>query len=155
MTSSARRPAVAVIVLIAALASIAPALAADKVRAAVDRGNRAFLAAYAAHDSAKLAALYAPNAAAFPPGAERANGREAIRKVWQSYMDAGVTNVTIRTVEVEARGGLAYESGDYALDAPGKDGTLGHSTGKYVVVWKRGKGGWQLYRDIWNDTPAR
>ena len=70
-------------------------------------------------------------------------------------MDAGVTNVTLRTVEVQARGDLAYESGDYALDAPGKDGKLGHWTGKYVVVWKRGKGGWQLYRDIWNDNPAR
>ena len=155
MRSRAGSIAVAVILLVAAIASIAPALAADKVREAVDRGNRAFLAAYAAHDSAKLAALYAPNAAAFPPGAARADGREAIRKVWQSYMDAGVTNVTLRTVEVEARGDLAYESGEYALDAPGKDGKLGHSTGKYVVVWKRGKGGWQLYRDIWNDTPAR
>jgi uncharacterized protein (TIGR02246 family) len=155
MASGTRRSTVAVILLVAAIASIAPALAADKVREAVDRGNRAFLAAYAAHDSAKLAALYAPNAAAFPTGAARADGREAIRKVWQSYMDAGVTNVTLRTVEVEARGDLAYESGEYALDAPGKDGKIGHSTGKYVVVWKRGKGGWQLYRDIWNDTPVQ
>jgi uncharacterized protein (TIGR02246 family) len=150
-----RRAAVTLIVLIAAIASLAPALAADKVREAVDRGNRAFLAAYAAHDSGKIAALYAPDAAAFPPGAARADGREAIRKVWQGYMDAGVTNVTLRTIEVAARGDLAYESGEYALDAPGKDGKLGHSTGKYVVVWKRGKAGWQLYRDIWNDTPAR
>lgn len=152
MRSIARRTAVTIICL---SATIAPALAADKVHEAVDRGNRAFLTAYAAHDSAKLAALYAPNAAAFPPGAARADGREAIRKVWQGYMDAGVTNVTLRTVEVEARGDLAYESGEYALDAPGKDGKLGHSTGKYVVVWRRGKTGWQLYRDIWNDTPAR
>lgn len=155
MLSSARKTAVTVIVLSAAIASIAPALAADKVREAVNRGDRAWLAAYAAHDSAKIAALYAPDAAAFPPGAARADGRDAIRKVWQGYMDAGVTNVTLRTVEVQARGDLAYESGEYALDAPGKDGKLGHSTGKYVVVWKRGKGGWQLYRDIWNDTPER
>ena len=155
MRSSARRTAATLVCLVAAIAGIAPALAADKVREAVDRGNRAFLAAYAAHDSAKLAALYAPNAAAFPPGAARADGREAIRKVWQGYMDAGVTNVTLRTVEVGARGDLAYESGEYGLDAPGKDGKLAHSTGKYVVVWKRGKGGWQLYRDIWNDTPPR
>lgn len=155
MRRSAGRTAVTVILLVAAIASIAPAVAADKVREAVDRGNRAWVAAYAAHDSAKLAALYAPDAAAFPPGAERANGREAIRKVWQGYMDAGVTNVTLHTVDVEARGILAYESGDYALDAPGKDGKLAHSVGKYVVVWKRGKTGWQLYRDIWNDTPAR
>jgi uncharacterized protein (TIGR02246 family) len=155
MRNIARRTAVTIICLSAAIAAVAPALAADKVREAVDRGDRAWLAAYAAHDSGKIAALYAPNAAAFPPGAARADGREAIRKVWQGYMDAGVTNVTLRTGEVEVRGDLAYESGEYALDAPGKDGKLGHSVGKYVVVWKRGKGGWQLYRDIWNDTPAR
>jgi uncharacterized protein (TIGR02246 family) len=150
-----RRFVVGAILAVAAAAAIDPALAADKVRAAVERGNRAWLDAYAAHNSAKLAALYAPDAAAFPPGMERANGREAIRKVWQGFMDAGVTNVKLSTIDVEASGGFAYESGEFALDAPGKDGKLGHVTGKYVVVWKRGKGGWQLYRDIWNESPQR
>jgi len=141
--------------LLLMLASINSAVAADKVRAAVDRGNQAFLAAYAAHDSAKLASLYAPNAAAFPPGADRANGRAAIQKVWQGFMDAGVTNVSVRTVDLSSSGGFAYETGEYALDVPGKDGKLAHAVGKYVVVWKRSKSGhWQLYRDIWNDSPA-
>ena len=40
-------------------------------------------------------------------------------------------------------------------DADIRDGKLAHVTAKYVVAWKRGKGGWQLYRDIWNDNPAR
>jgi uncharacterized protein (TIGR02246 family) len=146
---------VMVILLIAAMTSTGPALAADKIRAAVDRANQAWLAAYAAHDSAKIAMLYAPDASAFPPGAERASGRDAIRKVWQGFMDAGVANVTLRTIDVTASGGLAAETGEFALDAPGKDGKLGHVTGKYVVVWKRGKGGWQLYRDIWNENPPR
>ena len=42
-----------------------------------------------------------------------------------------------------------------AIDVPGKDGKAVHVTGKYVVVWKRTGGAWQLYRDIWNDTPPR
>ncbi len=142
--------ATALLLLITGLHS---ATAADKVRDLVDRGNRAFIAAYAAHDSAKIAALYATDASAFPPGAERADGRDAIRKVWQGAMDAGVTNVTVRTVDVVASGNLASETGEYALDAPGKDGKSVHVIGKYVVVWKRTKGVWQLYRDIWNDTP--
>ncbi len=129
--------------------------AQDKVRSAVERANRAFIAAYAAHDSARVAALYARDASVFPPGAARADGRVAVRKVWQGAMDAGVTNVSVRTVEVKASGNFAYESGEYALDAPGKDGKLAHSVGKYVVVWKRNQGGtWQLYRDIWNESPA-
>jgi ketosteroid isomerase-like protein len=70
-------------------------------------------------------------------------------------MDAGVTNVTVRTTEVAASGSFAYESGEYSLDAPGKDGQLAHVTGKYVVVWKLNHGTWQHYRDIWNETPSQ
>jgi uncharacterized protein (TIGR02246 family) len=149
------RIVVMVMLLIAVMTSTDPALAADKIRTAVDRANQAWLAAYAAHDSGKIAMLYAPDASVFPPGMERANGRDAIRKVWQGFMDAGVANVTLHTIDVTASGGLAAETGEFALDAPGKDGKLGHVTGKYVVVWKRGKGGWQLYRDIWNENPPR
>ena len=149
------RIAVTVMVLIAAMVSIGSALAADKIRTVVDRANQAWLAAYAAHDSGKVAMLYAPDATVFPPGMERANGRDAIRKVWQGFMDAGVTNVTLHTIDVTASGGFAAETGEFALDAPGKDGKLGHVTGKYVVVWKHGKSGWQLYRDIWNESPPR
>jgi uncharacterized protein (TIGR02246 family) len=140
-------------VLLTAMAWLQPAAAADKVREAVERTNRAFLAAYAAHDSAKIATLYARDGAALPPGSERADGRDAIQKVWQGAMDAGITNVAIRTEEVEAHGAFAFEGGVYALDIPGKDGKLAHATGKYIVVWKRTGGVWQLYRDIWNDTP--
>ena len=150
-----RRLAAAAFLLAGTVFLIDPALAADKVRADVDRGNRAWLDAYAAHDPGKLAMLYAPDASAFPPGAERANGRDAIRKLWQGFMDAGVTNVTLHTIDVAANGNLAAETGEFGLDAPGKDGKLGHVTGKYVVVWKRGKTGWQLYRDIWNENPPR
>src|SRR5262249_1186195 len=148
-----RKTAIAIVLLATSMMFVGSALAADKVREAVDRGNRAWLDAYAAHDSGKIAMLYAPDSAALPPAMHRASGRDAIRKVWQGFMDSGATNVTLHTIEVEARGDLAYESGELALDAPGKDGKLGHVTGKYVVVWKRGKGGWQLYRDIWNENP--
>jgi uncharacterized protein (TIGR02246 family) len=107
-----RRAATAALLLLT-LATFKSA-GAETVREAVERVNRAFIAAYTAHDSGKLALLYASDAAALPPGGDRANGREAIRRVWQGAMDAGVTNVTVRTIEVEARGDLAYEGGDMA-----------------------------------------
>src|SRR5258708_34439645 len=127
----------AVVLLVTVVSS--QSAAADTVRDAVDRGNRAFLAAYASHDSAKLAALYAPDAAAFPPGGARADGREAVRKVWQGAMDAGVTNVKGRTVEVAVSGNFAYESAEYSLDAPSKHGKLAPSARTYVVVYERRK----------------
>lgn len=145
----------AAVALAPVLLSSDPSNAADKVRDAVEQGNRAFIAAYNAHDAGKIGRLYAVDAAVLPPGAERASGRDAIQKFWQGAMDAGIKNVTVRTIEVQSSGNLAYEVGQFALDAPGKDGNSVHTAGKYVVIWKRTKGVWQLYRDIWNDTPTR
>ncbi len=133
-----------------------PAFGADPVRQAVERGNRAFLAAYVAHDAAKLASIYSPDAAVLPPGDERANGRAAIQKFWQGAMDAGITNVSLRTLELKSAGNLAYEIGEYSLAIPDNAGKLTPTSGKYVVVWKRaGNGVWQIHRDVWNDTPSR
>ena len=137
------------------LLSSGPSRAADKVRDAVEKTNREWLAAFNAHDAAKIGRLYAADAALFPPDADRVNGRAMIQKYWQGAIDAGITNVSVRTLEVQSSGGLAFESGQVALDVPGKDGKPLHVSGKYVVVWKRIKGVWQLYRDIWNTTPQR
>lgn len=137
-----------------ALVAAGPALAADKVRAAIEAGNRAFVEAFAKGDSAKIAALYATDAMVMPPGAPPAKGRDAIQKFWQGAMDAGFTNVSVRAAETGSSGRLAYERGEFALDVRAKDGKTTHMAGKYIVVWKRtAKGQWQLYRDIWNDTP--
>jgi uncharacterized protein (TIGR02246 family) len=135
--------------------SSGPSWAADTVRDAIERANRAFIAAFNAHDAAKIGRLYASDAAVLPPGAAPASGRAAVQKFWQGMIDAGITNVSVQTREVQSSGNLAYEAGQFALDVPGKDGPATHVTGKYVVVWKRVGGAWRLYRDIWNDTPQR
>src|SRR5215472_7018966 len=120
-----RKTILTTVLLVAAMAFVNPALAADKVRQAIDKVNQAWLVAFAAHDSAKVASLYATDASVFPPNMDRANGRDAIRKVWQGFMDAGATNVSLHTVDVDAHGTIAVETGDVALDVPGKDGKLG------------------------------
>jgi len=141
-------------VLLVALGTVNPAFSADKVRAAIDAANSAWLAAYAKGDAAKIASLYATDAMVMPPGAPPAKGRDAIQKFWQGAMDAGMGNISLKTIEVGSSGGIAYEQGEVALDVRGKDGKTAHVVGKYVVVWKKSpKGKWELYRDIWNDTP--
>lgn len=143
------------LVFLLAASPLCPAFGADTVRQAVEAGNRAFVQAFDGRDAAKLASLYTENGAVLPPGAEKASGRDAIRKFWQGAMDGGLTHLTLRTTEVEARGDLAYEMGLFSLDAPDKSGKLSTASGKYVVVWKRSKtGAWRLHRDIWNETPS-
>ena len=139
---------------IAVLSGLATVSTAEDVRAAIEAANKAFSAAIARGDAAAVAALYTGAAQALPPGGEIARGREAIQKTFQGAIDAGVKDLTLTALEVEAHGDTATEVGTWVWR--GKDGaTLDH--GKFIVVWKKEGGQWRLHRDIWNSStpPSR
>ncbi len=140
-----------VIALFAVLVQAAPA---EEVRPAIEAANAQFAAAVAQHDGAALTALYAAGGQVLPPGGEPVKGREAIQKFWQSAMDSGVAAIELKTVEIFGHGSTATEVGQYELrDASGK--ALDH--GKYIVVWRRAGGNWQLLRDMFSSNvgPAK
>jgi ketosteroid isomerase-like protein len=147
---STRLVAFAAVVLAGAAVS-----AAEDVRAAIEANNKVFSAAVARGDAAAVAALYTSAAQALPPGGEIARGRDAIQKAFLGMIDAGATDLTLGTLEVEAHGDTAHEVGTWALKA--KDGTA-LDKGKFIVIWKKEAGQWRLHRDIWNSStppPAR
>lgn len=122
---------------------------ADEPRNHIEEASVKFVAAFNAGDGAALANLYSEDAALFPPGAERIDGRTAIQGFWQGAMDAGMKLDVLRTIEVESRGDIASEVGAFVLSVPGDSG-VSKVNGQYIVVWKRDGHTWQLYRDIWN-----
>jgi uncharacterized protein (TIGR02246 family) len=139
-------------VLVLALAASA---SANSPRENIEEALATFAAAFNGGDGAGVAALYTDDAALLPPGGERVDGRAAIETFWQGAIDGGLTNLTLRVVEVEAKGDIAYEVGALSLQAPGEDGQPVTVEGKYVVVWQKGAdGAWRLHRDIWNMSPA-
>ena len=83
------------------------------------------------------------------------DGRVNIEKYWKAGFDAGVGDVKLKTVEINAGSDWAYEVGEYSFSAPDKSGAKTTATGKFVVVWKKTPEGWQLYRNIWNDNSAK
>ncbi len=124
----------------------------SKTRAEIEAANQEFVAALARGDAAAVAGAYTPNAQMFPANSNLVSGRAAIEKLWQEWITAGITNLTLEAVEVEGFGDTAYEVGKYTM--PGKDGKL-LDEGKYVVIWKRDQGKWKLHRDIWTtNMPA-
>jgi uncharacterized protein (TIGR02246 family) len=127
----------------------APAFA-DSVKSDIDKANAKWLAAFNKGDGAAIAALYTENATALPAGAPIAKGRAEIQKFWQGVIDQGVKNVVLTTNSVESYGKAAREIGQFTFDAPDAQKNMTHVEGKYVVVWKKAKGGWQLDTDIWN-----
>ncbi|WP_274629962.1 YybH family protein [Arvimicrobium flavum] len=119
----------------------------------MEEANKQLMESFNNKDAAAVAAHYTDDGAMLPPNEERIQGRENIQKLWQGWIDAGVTGLTLKALEVVEGGDIAFEEGAYTLKAPGADGKLMEDVGKYVVVWKKGPGGaWQLYRDIWNTS---
>ncbi len=133
-----------------ALVSLLPTAAmAGEPRAHIDDALVTFVAAFNAGDGATVASLYTEDAALYPPGGERVDGRSAIQAFWQGAIDSGMKIDNLHAVEVEARGDMAGEVGVFTLIIPGDSGPTAVA-GKYIVIWKRSGDTWQLHRDIWN-----
>ncbi len=125
------------------------AAAQGKIRATIEAEGQRFTAELKKGDAAALAAMYATDAKAFPPNGDIAEGRVAIRKVWQDAIDAGMRDLSFTVLEVERKGNIVYEVGKYSLrGADGKE----VDAGKYIVIWKQEGGKWRLFLDIWNSS---
>lgn len=125
------------------------AAVAGEVRTHIDEIMVRFVAAFNAGDGATVAGFYSEDAALFPPGGQRIDGRSAIQAFWQGAIDSGMKIDELHAVEVDSRSDIAGEIGVFILSAPG-EGDRTKIPGKYIVMWKRAGGTWQLYRDIWN-----
>jgi len=108
-----------------------------------------FMAAFRSKDANAMARLYAEDAEVMPPHADVVRGRDAIRALWQEFIQAGIREIRLTTAEVSEGEDLAFESGRYDII-----GDTGQSMdkGKYIVVWRQEGGSWKLYRDIWNSS---
>ena len=122
--------------------------ASPKLSADIDAANAKFTQFFSQGDGS-VATLYAPGATICPPNSDFITGMNAIRDFWKGAYEAGIKTVKLETINVQAAGPIAQETGKYTLYSA--DNKL-IDTGKYLVVWKKQKGGWMLYRDIWNTS---
>ena len=115
-------------------------------RADIASVNRQFEEAARKGDVDRLAALYTPDAMAFPPDGPTVKGRDNIKQMWASVaQQMGLKEVRLNTLDFELAGDTGYEVGEATLAVA--SGTV---VVKYVVVWKKLDGQWRLHRDIWN-----
>ena len=125
-----------------------PASAQDKNT--IQRLNDQFAAAFNRGDGSAVAGFYTDRATVLPPGAEAAQGRAAIEKFWtgasQQLGDMRLTTTEVRPLGTRA----AEEIGTFSLKS--KTDPSGEMSGKYLVVWRKGKSGWKLDADIWNTS---
>ena len=162
-TAAARalRPGLLLLLLAALAATVAPSGCAKKdhqaeiveLKSALEAKGAQFSDAFSRRDVSAIGALYAADAEALPPGLAPVRGRLAIQDMWKGLLSMPVGRMLFTTLEVDGNGATAWESGRYTLMAT-NGSTM--DQGKYIVIWKHGPDGWQLYRDMWSsDTPQQ
>ena len=104
-------------------------------------------------DAAKFASFYSETGSVMPFNAPIATGRAKVQEIWAQLMaKPGFSLRFVPTrVEVAMSKDMAYDVGTFELklnDAQGSPMTI---PGKYVVIWKKQKGGdWKAEADIFN-----
>lgn len=124
---------------------------ASGIREEIASVNHQFEQSFASGDARGMASLYTSDGTLLPPGAPMQQGTDAVAAFWQMVMDLGIKSVQLETVQLEAEGDNAVETGRYQLKAA-DDQLVDH--GKYLVVWKKQTGTWRLHKDIWNTSVA-
>jgi uncharacterized protein (TIGR02246 family) len=134
------------LIIIGLLISTAPAMAQSK--AAIQKLNDAWAAAFNKGDGATVAAMYADDAYVLPPGSDMIQGRDKIAAFWngaaQQMGDAKLTTIDVLPLGRNA----AREIGTVTLKTKGDQPQ--EIVGKYAVVWRKINGQWMLATDIWN-----
>lgn len=126
--------------------SAAPALAQTK--AAIQKLDDQWAAAFNMGEAAAVAAMYTQDAYMLPAGAPMIHDHAAIEAFWKAAM-ANMQDVQCTALDVKPLGGnAAREIGTCSFMT--KKPPLQEVNIKYAVVWQNEGGKWKLLQDIWN-----
>jgi uncharacterized protein (TIGR02246 family) len=121
--------------------------------AAIRALGTSWFKAYNSGDTDGITALYAEEAVWNAPGAPAARGRAAIHEYFRKDMAAstaaGLTFKGDPVVDVGVSANLGWAEGTYTMTD--KSGAA-VDTGKYVTVYGKKDGTWQILRDIYNSN---
>lgn len=111
-----------------------------------------WVAQFAVHDAAGLAALYTEDGQLLPPDGEVVSGRAAIQEFVAKNNPPDGPTFEFATNETLVFGDYAHRQGSFTVKAP--DGSALES-GKFIQLWKKVDGKWLIHRDMWSrNAPA-
>lgn len=124
---------------------------AANARAEIAAANAEFARAMVSGDSGAMAAVFAEDGVIIPAmepgfvsGRAEIEAYQARRLQARRYLDA-----TITTVQLEASGDQAWETGTNRVTVQQGDSAPVTVTGRYLAVWKRGPDGrWRIRADL-------
>jgi Ketosteroid isomerase homolog len=107
--------------------------------------------AVGAKDVEKTMSYYADDALMMPPNIPTLTGKEAIRTLWKSLLEAPGFAGGWKAAKVEVSGNLSYVTGTYEITGTDDSGKPMTDKGAYLKVWKKQpNGSWKCVADIFN-----
>lgn len=117
--------------------------------------NRDFAAALTAKDAVAAVIVYDENASILPPNETIVTGRANIQAYWQSAIDAGIIDATVKTIDAKSSGDLGYEIGMFTMRFAGPENDTIIEIGKYTEILKRNaEGKWISTYGMWSANEA-
>ncbi len=86
----------------------------------------------------------------FPGRTKIIEGKEKLLEYWTPRNGSKTTSHKITPLEIKIVKKTAYDFGYYEGTSQNAKGESFAFKGKYVIVWKKVKGQWKIYLDIWN-----
>jgi uncharacterized protein (TIGR02246 family) len=102
----------------------------------------------------EIVQLYAPDASFLTPNGERVTGRDAIRTLTKQAMASFSSDLTFQSIVFDSSGTLAYDEGQFRETLTASNGAVSHSSGSYLMVFKRQPdGNWLIVEQAWVAAP--
>lgn len=122
-----------------------------KVKKSIEAENAKYSEAIKQGNVVGALAAYTDDATALPPDGQMIKGKQALEELYKRFLQIGMKEVTLTTLDVSGSGDVAYEIGKTKVRIqPEGQPSMTDST-KYLVVWKRqADGTWKVHVDIWN-----
>jgi uncharacterized protein (TIGR02246 family) len=113
--------------------------------------NQAWNDAFNRGDNAALAALYAENAVLSPGNGATIHGRDAIRQLFQGFLDNGVNGHAIEVIEAGGDDQVRYQVAKWGAFGAESNGSKPHFGGILTSVLEKTAGGqWLIRLHTWN-----
>ena len=120
-------------------------------RAAMEASNALYFTSYEKNDSSIFIDRYAEDACILPPNSTALCGRAAHAKFFRdSYSDYGMRNGKFITTAIYGDG-KEFVTEEGLWQSFDGDGKL-FDDGKFLVLWKKTKDGWKMYRDAFSSN---
>jgi len=107
--------------------------------------------AVGAKDVEKTMSYYTDDALMMPPNIPALSGKQSIRTLWQSLLEAQGFGGGWKATKVEVSGNLSYVTGTYEMTETDDSGKPMTDKGTYLKVWKKqADGSWKCVADMFS-----